>query len=135
MLAEEEADLVCTRCRNKARKSAVVYLVADGKAVHVAVKQAPRNGIPQVCGGIVVAPGEEWLARVAPGSVVRARRGADPTLHRVRLHRRLAARGPCGEWEGVALCGAAAPDWDPSVERRADGPACPGCALPLPQGI
>lgn len=133
MPAEAE-DLVCTRCRNRTRRSAVAYLVADGKAVHLAVKQAPRNGIPQVCGGVVVAPGDEWLAQVAPGGLVRAV-AEDGRVHRVRLGRRLAPRGPWGTWEGTSLCGLSATSWDPSAERGAEPPTCPGCALPLPQTI
>lgn len=126
MFAEEEGDLVCTRCRNRTRRSAVVYLVADAKAVHVAVKQAPRNGIPQVCGGVVVPPGEEWLASVAPGGVVRARRPGDAQVHRVRLGRRLVARPPIGHWEGTALCGARG-EWDPAAEQAREDATCPGC--------
>lgn len=124
-----DAELLCTRCRNKARKDAVVYLVADAKSVHTAIRQAPRGGVPQVCGGVVVPVGEEWLARIVPGGVVRAHRPADPALHRVRLGKRVAVRGACGEWEGTSLCGASGEAWDPSVEatRALDGPRCLTC--------
>ena len=127
-LAEEtDLEMVCIRCRNRARKGSVLYLIADGKAVHVAVKQAPRGALPQVCGGLVVPVGGEWLARLVPGGVVRARRAAEPVVHRVRLGRRVRGRGACGEWEGTALCGAAGDAWDPSPEGERTGETCPAC--------
>lgn len=126
MLAEE-TDLVCTRCRNKARKGSVLYLIADAKAVHVAIKQAPRGELPQVCGGVVVPPGQEWLAHVVPGGLARAQRPGDAAVHRVRLGRRVAP----GAWEGTALCGATGGAWDPSAEAAPHGerPACEACRI------
>lgn len=125
MLAEE-TDLVCTRCRNKARKGSVLYLIADAKAVHVAIKQAPRGELPQVCGGVVVPPGQEWLAHVVPGGLARAQRPGDAVVHRVRLGRRVAP----GAWEGTALCGVTGGAWDPAVEgARGEGRSiCMRCA-------
>lgn len=100
---EEDGALVCVRCCTPPVQ--VAWNQAEGRLVHVSViGKDTGSGSPRICGGQVVAKGEEWRCAFVPGLVVPAfHTGAANKAHLVRLGRPAATGGP--SWTGTALCG------------------------------
>ena len=101
---------VCSRCRGRPPREAIVFSTATNSFVHVGVAhRSTPEGIAIVCGGRVVLEGVD-LPLLLPGRIVKARPMRARTTHRVRLGEPV--RLSAGSWEGTALC-----DYVPPRER------------------